>query len=77
MNDQIHFDSTDTALLRQLMKEHGDSQFPFFGTNEDGETIEISIIHDGIVLRTFQRNGWIRKNYFDKDGYLEGETFER
>lgn len=77
MKHEIHFDSTDPALLRKLMAEHGDSTFPYFGTNEEGETIEISINPDNIVLRTFQHNGWIRKNYFDKDGYPEGETFER
>ena len=77
MKNEIHFDSTDPALLRQLMKEHGDSEFPYFGKNEDGETIMISINPDSIVLETFQNNGWTRKNFFDKDGYLEGETFEK
>ena len=77
MKDQIEFDSTKPALLRQLMKEHGDSKFPFFGTNSEGETIKISIAPDSIVLETYQNNGWIRKNYFDELGYPAGETFDR
>ena len=55
MNDQIHFDSTDTALLRRLMKEHGDSQFPFFGTNEDGlKVLNSQIYQNGIVQSRFE-----------------------
>ena len=77
MKDEIYFDSTSPALLRKLMKEHGDSEFPFYGTNSEGETIKLSVGYDSIVLETYQKNGWIRKNYFDELGYPNGETFER
>ena len=77
MENQINFDSTNPALLRQLMKEHGDSPAPFVGTNDDGERITISIGTNIILLTTYQKNGWIRKNYFDANGNPAGETFEK
>ena len=62
---------------KKLIEEYGDSQFPFTGENEDGEMVHISIdTEGGIVLNTFQKNGWVRVNYYDKDGIAEGETFD-
>ena len=58
------------------MKGHGNSQFPFFGENEDGERIEIHIAEDSIIYKTYQKNGWIRVNYFDENGIEDGETFD-
>ena len=45
--------------------------------NQDGEEQLISFGNDKIVLTTFQKNGWTRKNYYSAEsGELEGEAFE-
>lgn len=75
-NNEIFFDGLDAELIRSLMEEYGDSKFPFYGTNEDGEEVEIHIAKTSVVHKTFQKNGWVRVNYYDEYGYPEGEMFE-
>lgn len=75
-DNSVFFDGNDPKLLRNLMKQHGDTQFPFFGTNEDGEDIEIHISKTNIIYKTYQRNGWLRVNHYDENGLPDGETFE-
>lgn len=49
----------------------------YAGKNVDGERVIIMLDNQrGMDILTHQANGWIRKNYFDKDGFSEGETFE-
>lgn len=49
----------------------------YVGKNVDGEKVVIMLDNKrGMDILTHQSNGWIRKNYFDKDGFSEGETFE-
>ena len=44
--------------------------------NEDGEEVVIfREIGEGIEMYTFQNNGWVRLNYFDEQGYDDGEDF--
>lgn len=74
--NKIFFDSTDSALLRSLMEEYGDSKYPFYGKNEDGEDTEIHISKEEIIYKTMQSNGWVRVNYFDENGIEAGETFD-
>lgn len=71
----INFDSSDLEGMRKLMDLHGDSEFPFFGTNEDGEDVIISVCRDNIMIRTFQHNRWVRVATYWRDGVYE-ETFE-
>lgn len=74
--NQVQFDSNNPGLIRNLMKEYGNSDSPFFGKNDEGEDIEIHISKDSIIYKTYQSNGWLRVNYFDSDGYPAGETFD-
>lgn len=77
MMSTFRFDSTDPKLLRELIREYGNSKSMFTGTNEDGERMTISIdTENGIVTNTFQSNGWVRVNYYGSDGLPEGETFD-
>lgn len=69
--NSITLDTTDFPAMRKLMKEHGDSNFPFFGTNEEGEAIAVSIEPDNIVIETEQENGRVRKNAYWNDGTCE------
>ena len=73
----IHFDGNNPDLLKSLMKSYGKSESAFIGTNENGETVSISIYPDKIILETYQNNGWSRKNYYDENGYPNGETYEK
>ena len=77
MMSTFRFDSTDPKLLRELIREYGDSNTLFSGTNEEGERMTVSIdTEHGIVTNTFQSNGWVRVNYYGTDGLPEGETFD-
>lgn len=62
---------------KTLIQRYGCSDEPYFGVNEDGEDVIVSFdTEDGIVIRTNQSNGWVRVNYYDKDGYATAETFD-
>ena len=74
--EKIEFDSHDLVGMRKLMDTYGDLDYALFGTNEDGEDVQISINHDSIVVETYQDNGWIRKNYYSYEDGPEGETFD-
>ena len=73
---QIHFEPTNQEDMNALMDEHGKSKTMYPGTNEQGESVYISIFEDKIVTMTSQFNGWVRKNIYYRDGSRE-ETFER
>ena len=75
--NQIQFDGKNPEMLKNLMALYGDQKYPFYGENEDGESTSISIFPDKIVYVTFQHNGWIRKNFYDANGYPDGETYEK
>ena len=59
--------------LIALLSKVNDS---FTGKNQDGEDILISANESGLVLRTYQHNGWIRINYYDECGFESEESFE-
>ena len=66
----------DPAGRRELMKMYGGSAFPYVGHNADGESVLVSIMTNGITVRTEQSNGWVRVNYYDENGLAAGETFD-
>ena len=69
------FDTTEGR--RKLVELYGDSDTMFSGENEEGEMVTVSIDAErGIVLNTYQQNGWVRVNYYNKDGVAEGESFD-
>lgn len=47
--------------------------------NQDNNRYEVLLHIDktGIELRTFQSNGWMRIDYYTKEGYHDGQTFGR
>lgn len=62
---------------RRLIELYGDLNASYVGDNEDSEQVTVSFSKDGgIVLRTYQSNGWVRVNYYDKEGCASGETFD-
>ena len=72
----INLDPTDLPAMIDLMDKHGDSDTMYPGTNENGETVCISIFHNKIVTVTYQSNNWTRKNIYYRDGSSE-ELFEK
>ena len=67
----------DSEGRRELIVKYGDASTMFTGENADGEMVTLSIDKEnGIVLKTNQKNGWVRVNYYNKEGVAEGETFE-
>lgn len=63
-------------VRRTLIREFGKSETAYSGVNADGEDVLLSIFSDHITVFTNQHNGWVRVNYYDADGYAEGETFK-
>ena len=54
---QIYLDPTDFESMKVLMDKYGDSKYPYFGENEEGEMVSISIFPDKNVTMTYQLNG--------------------
>lgn len=74
--DELGRDFGKVETRRKIMEQYGDCKSIFCGNNEDGEMVEIHVSADGIILKTFQLNGWVRVNDYDVNGYDCGETFE-
>lgn len=68
------FDNSDSRRL--LIQEFGNIKFPISGRNDSGEKILLNVSKNGIVVDTFQSNGWVRLNFYDADGNPEGESFD-
>lgn len=67
----------EPKIKRQLIEQYGDRDTVYSGKNDSGESVQLSFDKDkGIVQYTFQSNGWLRVNYYDKDGRATGETYD-
>lgn len=67
----------EPEMRRQLVEQYGDHDTLYSGTNNSGETVQLSFDKErGIIQHTFQNNGWLRVNYYDKDGRAAGETYD-
>ena len=70
-----NFESVESR--RKLIELFGDRNDTFLGKNANGEDIAVSFdSEDGIILKTNQENGHVCISYYNKRGYLEGETFD-
>ena len=65
----------EIEVRKQIMAEYGDSDTAFLGENADGETVEMSVYKDKIIVKTYQNNGWVRVDHYDSDGYYEAEMY--
>ena len=72
---KIKFDPSDLKSMRKLMDECGNCYAPFMGVNDDNEGTTTSVYSDKIIVVTFQKNGWTRKNIYYYDGSSD-ELFE-
>ena len=60
--DALAADFDNVESRRQMMQEFGDYPDALFGVNENGEKVMLSICKDGITVRVFQKNQWVRVN---------------
>ena len=67
-------DPSDLEEMQKIMDEYGASAAPFTGKNEDGDAVSITVYPDEIIMKTNQKNRWIRKNVYHRDGTSE-ETY--
>lgn len=76
IKDKLYFDPSDRVGMLNLMAQYGESEEMMFGENEQGETTQISIFPDHIVLVTMQHNGRVRKNIYYRDSCDTEELYE-
>lgn len=74
-NDKIQFDPNDFEGMCRLMDTYGKSDAMFFGKNEKGEEVTVSVLESEIAVKTFQKNGYTRLNTYYKDGGSD-ETYD-
>lgn len=72
----LQIDFGDPNSIVDAMKKFGDSRSPYSGSNDEGETILVHIGPTDLILETFQSNGWVRKDFFNEYGELEGQTYD-
>lgn len=73
----VELDFGDPAAVKEVIAQYKDCIGIFAGTNQEGEDTELSFYPDETaILKTYQKNGWTRVDYYDSDGCCEGETFE-
>lgn len=75
--NELSFRFADAEVRRQIIQRYGDSANMFVGENANGEKIVLFVSRkNGIILNTYQDNGWLRVDYYGADGFFEGETFD-
>ena len=62
----LSFDPHDIKGNLELMDRANEFKMPFFGSNEDGERVIISVNTENITVETFQDNGWTRENIYHR-----------
>lgn len=72
---EIKIDFSDLNSIREAIDKYHTTETMLIGENDDGETVTISIFGDKVVLVTYQKNRWIRRNIYYYDGSSE-ELFE-
>lgn len=66
----------DILARREIIKEYQNANTTFSGNNENGEKVELHVSENGIILKTYQENGYVRVNYYNAEEFEEGESFE-
>ena len=72
---RIVIDPSDLNSMVKIMDKYGPLDTMLGGLNDNNEKTYNSIFKDKIVVVTNQKNGWVRKNIYWRDGTCE-ELFE-
>lgn len=75
MDEFLMIDFSNRHQLGELMDRSEDFPYMLSASNSDGETQQISINCDNIIVNTLQNNGWVRANVYWRDGTRE-ELFD-
>lgn len=75
MENTIRIDFSDLKAMCEVMDKYHTTETMLFGENEEGEMTTTSIFDDAIVVVTYQKNHWVRKNILHRDGTIE-ELFD-
>lgn len=73
---QLILDFSNPEEVKEAIKRYRHLDHSVDGINQNGEQQHISFSESGAVLTTYQANGFVRINYFDENGQLEGEAFD-
>lgn len=71
--DGLNFNDINSVI--RITELYGDSESSFFGENQNGESIVVSVFRDRVVVNTEQSNGFVRVNTYWIDGTIE-EIFD-
>lgn len=69
--DKLSFNPSNLDSMIDIMDTYGDDEHIFFGGNENGESVTLSVSSDKITVETYQSNGWVRENTYYRDGTTE------
>lgn len=73
----ITIDFSSPQQITEINQKYKNVSSMLESINQNNEQQFISFGDEEIVLTTYQKNGWIRKNYYSaENGELEGEAFE-
>lgn len=76
LEKQLEFDPNDIEQIKWLVSNSDEFEIPLTGVNEDNEMTTTEITDEFVLVKTFQKNGWTRSNYYYPDGYCE-ELYEK
>ena len=78
MNDTLALDTANWDSIVHCLEVCKKYEFPFFGTNQNNETIMIEDYDDTTLkVSTFQSNDWVRENYYNTADFTVEEMFSR
>ena len=62
---------SDPTFVVNLMREHGDSDMPFFGRTEDGLDAEVHVYKDKVIVKTVcpGKERWFVCIEYDENGH--------
>ena len=76
LDEMIEVNTSNLNEMIQLMDRNKEFDEDLFGTNENGEYVQIGVYKNFLTIRTLQSNGWERTNIYYRDGSSE-ELYER
>ena len=75
--ERIEINFADQKQVKELIAKQKDFDQPLCAVNEDGENQLIYISEDGVVVKTYQNNGWTRETEYEPDGSYSCESYEK
>lgn len=74
-NITISVDFGNPAEVKKANEKYKNLDYILSSVNQNGEEQTISFSETGVTVVTYQNNGWVREDYYDVNGYGEGESF--